>query len=207
VSGATGSGATGSGTEVRVRPVTADRWDDLARLFGPNGAYSNCWCTFFRQTGAEFGAGCANRGSGNRTMLRTLVRDGSVPGLLAYRGGDPVGWVSVAPRTEFGRVLRSPITRLTPDERDDGTTWAVVCFYVPRGARSQGVGHALLNGAVDWARERGASRLEGYPADPGDARPPSSSMYVGTVSMFVAAGFTEVARRVAWRPVMELRLR
>jgi GNAT superfamily N-acetyltransferase len=201
------SGAAATGTELAVRPVAPDRWDDLARLFGPNGAYSNCWCTFFRQTGAEFGAGCANRGEGNRALLRALVREGDVPGLLAYRGDEPVGWVSVAPRTEFGRVLRSPITRLTPDERDDSTTWAVVCFYVPRSARSQGIAHALLAGAVEWARERGATRLEGYPVDPGDARPPSSSMYVGTVSMFVAAGFTEVARRVAWRPVLELRLR
>jgi GNAT superfamily N-acetyltransferase len=201
------SDTTATGAELTVRPVTADRWDDLARLFGPNGAYSNCWCTFFRQTGAEFGAGCANRGTGNRTMLHRVVRDGSVPGLLAYRGDDPVGWVSVAPRTEFGRVLRSPITRLAPDERGDRTTWSVVCFYVPRGARSQGVAHALLAGAVDWARERGATVLEGYPVDPGDERPPSSSMYVGTVSMFAAAGFTESARRVPWRPVMERGLR
>jgi GNAT superfamily N-acetyltransferase len=191
---------------LRVEPVTEDRWDDLARLFGPNGAYSNCWCTFFRQTGAEFGAGCANRGEGNRAMLQALVRDGAVPGLLAYRGDEPVGWVSVAPRPEYGRVLRSPITRLDPPAREDASAWSVVCFFVPRGARSQGVAHALLAGAVAWARERGATVLEGYPVDPGDARPPSSSMYVGTVAMFAAAGFTEAARRVPWRPVMELRL-
>jgi GNAT superfamily N-acetyltransferase len=191
---------------LRVEPVTADGWDDLARLFGPNGAYSNCWCTFFRQTGAEFGAGCANRGEGNRAMLRGLDRDGAVPGLLAYRGDDPVGWVSVAPRTEYGRVLRSPITRLEPAARDDASAWSVVCFFVPRGSRSRGVAHALLAGAVAWARERGATVLEGYPVDPGDTRPPSSSMYVGTLSMFAAAGFAEVARRIPARPVMELHL-
>ena len=190
----------------RVEPVTPDRWDDLARLFGPNGAYSNCWCTFFRQTGAEFGAGCANRGAGNRAMLHALVRDEAVPGLLAYRGADPVGWVSVAPRPEYGRVLRSPITRLDPAAREDAAVWAVVCFFVPRGIRSQGVAHALLAGAVAWAREQGAIVIEGYPVDPGDTRPPSSSMYVGTFSMFAAAGFTEVARRIPARPVMELRL-
>lgn len=191
---------------LRVEPATADRWDDLARLFGPNGAYSNCWCTFFRQTGAEFGAGCANRGQGNRAMLRSLVRDGAVPGLLAYRDDEPVGWVSVAPRPEYGRVVRSPITRLDTAARDDASAWSIVCFFVPSSSRSQGVAHALLAGAVAWARERAATVVEGYPVDPGDARPPSSSMYVGTISMFAAAGFTEVARRVASRPVMELRL-
>ncbi len=189
---------------LRIEPVTPDRWDDLARLFGPNGAYGNCWCTFFRQTGAEFAAGCQDRGAGNRSMLRTLVRDGAVPGLLACRGDDPVGWVSVAPRPEFGRVLRSPITRLEPDARSDASTWSVVCFYVPKGERSRGVAHALLSGAVAWARERGATVIEGYPVDPGDDRPPSSSMYVGTIGMFTAVGFREVARHVAWRPVMQL---
>ena len=191
---------------LRVEPVTPDRWDDLARLFGPNGAYSNCWCTFFRQTGREFGEGCRDRGAGNRAMLRTLVRDAEVPGLLAYRGDEPVGWVSVAPRPQFGRYLRSPITRLDPASRENGDTWSIVCLFVPRGNRRQGVARALVAGAVAWARERGAVTLEGYPYDTHGQRHDSASLYVGTVGLFTDAGFREVARRVESRPVMELRL-
>lgn len=191
---------------VRLEPVTPDRWDDLLGLFGPNGAYSNCWCTFFRQTGRDFSAGCTNRGAGNRSLLRSLVGDGRVPGLLAYRGDDPVGWVSVAPRTEFGRVLRSPISKLAPEARDDGSTWSVVCLYVPRANRRRGVARALIAGAVDWARAQGATTLEGYPYDTRGKRRESSSLYVGTVDLFAAAGFVEVARRIESRPVMELRL-
>ena len=83
---------------LRIEPIIADRWDDLLQLFGPNGAYSNCWCTCFRRTGRESSAGCTNRGAGNRSLLRSLVDDGRVPGLLAYRGDEPVGWVSVLGR-------------------------------------------------------------------------------------------------------------
>lgn len=196
----------GASSDLRVEPVTPDRWDDLLRLFGPNGAYSNCWCSFFRQTGREFSAGCTNRGAGTRTLLRSVVRRGRVPGLLAYRGDEPVGWVSVAPRSEFGRVMRSPITKLTPEARDDVSTWSIVCLYVPRANRRQGVARALISAAVDWARAQGAKMVEGYPHDTRGQRHDSASLYVGTVDLFAAAGFTEVARRIDARPVMELRL-
>lgn len=196
----------GASPDLRVEPVTPDRWDDLHRLFGPNGAYANCWCSFFRRTGREFSSGCANRGAGNHSLLRSLVRGGRVPGLLAYRDGEPVGWVSVAPRTEFGRVLRSPITKLPPEAREDVTTWSIVCLFVPRANRRQGVARALIAGAVDRARDQGAVTVEGYPQDTGGQRRESSSLYVGTVDLFAAAGFVEVARRVESRPVMELRL-
>lgn len=33
---------------VTINPVTAERWDDLARVFGPNGARGSCWCVEWR---------------------------------------------------------------------------------------------------------------------------------------------------------------
>ena len=39
---------------------------DLERLFGPSGAYSGCWCMFFRQTSREFAAGA---GEPNRAAM------------------------------------------------------------------------------------------------------------------------------------------
>ncbi|MFP5220586.1 MAG: hypothetical protein ACLGIG_12820 [Actinomycetes bacterium] len=41
---------------LRGEPVTADRWDDLVTLFGPSGAYSGCWCTWWRLGAAEWTA-------------------------------------------------------------------------------------------------------------------------------------------------------
>src|SRR6185436_5677335 len=34
---------------IRCRPLTAGRWSDLERVFGPNGANSGCWCMWFRR--------------------------------------------------------------------------------------------------------------------------------------------------------------
>ena len=34
-------------TVLDIAPATPARWDDLVGLFGPNGAYANCWCTWW----------------------------------------------------------------------------------------------------------------------------------------------------------------
>ncbi|MGZ4596191.1 MAG: hypothetical protein ACXV3V_04625, partial [Actinomycetes bacterium] len=101
-----------------VRPVGPAQWPQLAAFFGPSGAYSGCWCMWWRRTSAEFDAGCLDGATGNRAALQRLTADGRVPGLLAYDGDAPVGWVSVAPRPEFGRVLRSPA--LKPRDPEQG---------------------------------------------------------------------------------------
>lgn len=192
--------------ELTAHPLTPQRWPDLEQLFGVNGAYSSCWCTFQRQTGREFSAGCANRGAGNRALLRKLTDAPQAPGLVGYRDGEPVGWVSVGPRSAFGRILRSPITRLTTEEAADESVWAVVCFYIPRRNRGRGVGRALLDCAVDHARAQGGHLLEGYPVDTRGRRIPSAEAFTGTLELFAAAAFRPVAERVAGRPVVRLPL-
>ena len=197
-----------------IRPVTAGQWDELAAFFGPSGAYSNCWCAWWRVTANEFSAGCAESGAGNREVLRRLTAEGHVPGLLAYEAASatstallpPLGWVSVAPRSEFGRVSRSPNIKPDPgDDFADPSVWAVVCFWIPRANRGKGIGRALLDGAVTYAFEHGAEVVEAYPVDTHGARTQAASIYTGTVSMFEATGFREVLHRGGKRVVMRLR--
>lgn len=186
-----------------VRPLTAERWEDLVALFGPSGAYGNCWCTWWRQTGAQFGAGCADRGAGNRALLRRLTDERRRPGLIGYRDERPVGWVSVAPLEEFGRILRSPTLK---PERPLPETWAIVCFFIPRAERGSGVATELLRAAVEAAREAGAARLEAYPVDTAGGRHDAAGLFTGTLGMFTAAGFSEVRRRSERQPVVALEL-
>lgn len=191
---------------LEVHPLTPYRWGDLERLFGPNGAYSNCWCAFQRVSGREFGAGCANRGEGNRALLHRLTDEGRRPGLIAYRDGEPVGWVSVGSRVEFGRMLRSPILRLSREEAADASVFSVVCFYLPRPNRGQGIGPVLLEAAVAFARASGARAVEGYPVDTQGRRIASSSAFTGTREMFERAGFRVVHERIEARPLMRREL-
>jgi GNAT superfamily N-acetyltransferase len=182
-----------------IRPVTADRWDDLVELFGPRGAVAGCWCMWWRLSAKEWEQKAYE---GNRRSMRKLVDAGERPGLLAYRDGVPVGWVSVAPHEQFPRIERSRVLGPVDDEE----VWSVVCFFIHRKERGSGVGAALLKAAVDAAAERGARIVEGYPVDPRGGQTSNGSAFTGVEAMFREAGFTEVERRSAGRPIMRKRV-
>jgi GNAT superfamily N-acetyltransferase len=179
-----------------IAPLTADRWPDLERLFGERGASSGCWCMWWRIGAKEWEHGA---GAQNRNVFRRVVESGPPPGLLAYSDGAPVGWVAVAPRTDYPRLNRSP--KLKPV--DDVPTWSVTCFYIDRSHRGSGVGGALLAAAVDHARQAGALAVEGYPIDTGAARAANASVFTGVLDMFRAAGFEEIERR-GGRPILRV---
>lgn len=141
----------------------------------------------------------------NREALRQEVTHAAVPpGLLAYVDEQPVGWTRVGPRSDFpgvsgNRALARVLT-------DDPGAWWVICFAVDSRHRHSGVGSALLKGAVDFAREHGATAVEGHPVDVAALRAPrvsGSAVFTGTMAMFSAAGFTEIARTYPTRPVMK----
>jgi GNAT superfamily N-acetyltransferase len=181
-----------------IAPLTPDRWADLERLFGERGATSGCWCMWWRVAAKEWQDGA---GATNRQSFRRVVQAGPAPGLLAYHDGEPVGWVAVAPRTEYPRLNRS--TKLKPV--DDAPAWAVTCFYIDRRFRGSGVAGLLLSAAVAHARDAGATVIEGYPVDPGDGRATNASAFTGVLDMFRAAGFDEIARR-GGRPILRASL-
>ncbi len=180
---------------VEIHPLTARRWPDLEKLFGPRGC-AGCWCMWWRLPRAEFDAG---KGEGNRRGLRRYVAAGHVPGLLAYQGGEPVGWIAVEPRAAFPRLERSRV--LAPV--DDRPAWSITCFFVARGHRGKGLTRALVEGAARHARARGATLLEAYPVEL-SKRTVDAVVYHGAASTFRALGFAEVARRSPTRPVVRL---
>src|SRR5262249_61336502 len=99
-----------------------------------------------------------------RAALRELVDAGVMTGLVGYRDGTPVGWVSLGPREDYAKLRRSPVMKAV----DDAPVWSIVCFVVPAAHRGQGVATALLEGAVAWARKAGVTLLEAYPVDRAD---------------------------------------
>ena len=125
---------------------------------------------------------------------------GRPPGLIAYRGKTPVGWISLGPREEFARLERSTVMKPVDDE----AVWSIVCFVVPAEYRRQGVAAALLDGAIAFAKKRGARLLEAYPVDK-RGRSADTAMWFGAKSMYDRAGFEEVARRKPTRPVVRRR--
>jgi ribosomal protein S18 acetylase RimI-like enzyme len=190
--------------KLTVHPLTLDRWPDLEAVFNARGCSvaRGCWCMAYRRSGAQkpLPAG-RSRAEANRADLKALVDAGKSPGLIAYDGKIPVGWVSLAPREEFAKLKRSPVMKRV----DDKPVWSVICFVVPSAHRGQGVAHALLRRAIAYARKRGASLIEAYPVDK-PVRSNDNDMWFGAKSMYDRAGFKEVARRKPTRPVVRLKV-
>jgi GNAT superfamily N-acetyltransferase len=155
---------------------------------------------FWRLPRAEFEQ---RTGDSNRLALKAIVDSGDVPGLLAYSGGKPVGWVSLAPRPSFPVLGRSRILKPV----DDRPVWSVVCFFTAKAYRRQGVTVRLLQAAADYALQHGAKILEGYPVEPRQDKAPDPFVYTGLASAFRQAGFEEVLRRSETRPIMRRVLR
>ena len=182
-------------TAYDIDPVTPDRWDDLLRLFGPNGVY-NCWCTWWLLSNREWEAAKADERKG---LIERMVADKQVPGLLAYAGGEPVGWVAVGPRARYARMM-SPRSRVFRP-LDDDPSWVINCFFIHKRWRGKGVAAALLSAAVVFARSRGAGRIEGYPKDTTLKKTTNAELFVGSLQMFLDAGFTEITR-IGDRPIV-----
>jgi GNAT superfamily N-acetyltransferase len=196
---------------VEIVPLTPDRWDDLVTLFRQDRDPRWCWCMYWRLRSRDFGA---NRVSDNRAALNALTIDAAggerpAPGLLAYRGEQPVGWVSLGPRQDFERVAASRM--ILPI--DDRPVWSVVCFVVGPGARGEGIAGALLEAAVSFARDHGAPALEAYPIDTDGARMRAAGLWTGTLGTFERTGFRIVGSRLDQagrprpdRPIVQLEL-
>jgi len=182
--------------DLEIVPLTPHRLLDLAALFGQGGDPKWCWCAFFRVRSVDFRTGTAE---GNRAVLEratvTTAAQGRAPGLVAYRDAEPIGWVSLGPREDYERLQHSKV--LAPV--DDRPVWSIVCFVVARRFRGQGVARALLDAAITYARDHGATLLEAYPADTEGGRIPAAHAFKGTVPMFEHAGFEVVERRQANR--------
>ncbi|MCK6064996.1 MULTISPECIES: GNAT family N-acetyltransferase [Microbacterium] len=169
---------------VDVRP--ASTFDDVATMVGPKRPDANvCWCLSYRIPSR---LNCELVGEARGAYVRELCARDVAPGVLAYDGGEVVGWAGVAPRADTTFAT----ARLIPHV-DDLPVWSVWCIRVRPGHRGTGISHALLAGAVEFARAHGAPAVEGYPVDNGGEKVNLTMAYVGTRALFEKAGFTVAA--------------
>ncbi len=181
--------------EIVTKPLAPERWPDFEAVMGPKGGCGGCWCMLWRLSKADHDR---QLGEGNRVAMQAIVAQGEQPGLLAYHDRRPIGWISLAPRQDFIRLEGSRVLKPV----DSTPVWSVSCFLVLKDCRKRGVGEALLRAACDFAAERGAGILEGYPIEPSKRPYPPVYAWTGFAEVFRRAGFAEVARRSPTRPIM-----
>jgi GNAT superfamily N-acetyltransferase len=169
---------------IEVRPATS--FEDVRAIVGPKRPDANvCWCLSYRIPSKQ---NQALHGTERGELVKQLVAEDPPPGVLAYDGGEPVGWAAVHPRADTSFATNRRIPHV-----DDLDVWSVWCIRVRPGHRGNGISHALLAGAVELARSYGAPAVEGYPVDNGGKKVDLTMAYVGTSKLFEDAGFTKAA--------------
>ena len=182
--------------DLEFHPVTPERVSDLERFSEQHGKFRYCSCMRWRMTSAEYQRSTKES---RVAALEGLVRWGTPVGVLAYLNGEPIGWCSIAPRETYAALERS---RALP-RLDDAPVWSVVCFFVDRRFRAEGVTLGLLRAAVEYARSMGAEVVEGYPVEPGSRL----YTYMGSPSTFRKAGFRDVTPPGQARQVVRYTIR
>jgi GNAT superfamily N-acetyltransferase len=171
-------------TEITVRPATVERVEDALVVLETGGGGA-CVCQYWRLTSSEYSKTGVDR---RRTLLRQQAAAEPPPGMIGYVDDVPAGWCGFGIRGDLGRLVRSRTIPVV----DDLPCWAIVCFTVRVGYRRLGLARALLDGVIDYARAHAAPALEAYAVDPAGKRIHGTAAYVGTTSMFEAAGFRRV---------------
>jgi GNAT superfamily N-acetyltransferase len=178
--------------KLSFKPVTKTTRADFIAVFDGPGGPKYCWCMAWRQSNAEVKD---SSGFSRRKQMLGRIDAGTPVGLVGYADGEPVAWVSIAPRETY-RELGGPAAE--PEER----VWSIVCMYMRRALRRRGLAHEMIAAAVKYARQNGATVVEAYPVDPDSP----SYRHMGFVPAYEIAGFKEIGRAGTRRHVMRLTL-
>lgn len=173
------------------KPINTANWSDFEALMESKGAPHNCWCTAWIDVEKK------NKKAEKpekKASMRKRIASGIPVGLLAYSKDEAIGWCAVAPRETY-RPLGGDETK--------AQVWSVVCFFIKRDFRRQGLSNLMLREAIIYATGQGAKYLEGYPVAKGSP----SYRFMGFKPTFEKADFKYIKNAGTRRHVMLRELR
>lgn len=173
--------------EVVVRDVTPDLMAEYQRFFDDVAfrdfpAWQDCYCMETHQSLSEEEA-AMRTAEDNRSDMSQGIERGSVTALLAFVGGQPVGWCNYGETTHLAGVMR----KFKLEASSQQGVGSIACFVIAAPYRSHGVASKLLDIAVDRLRARGVREIEAYPSRGGDDS--AQANYRGPLEMYLRAGF------------------
>ena len=198
---------TGPEPPLDIVPANQASCVDLKAVFGGRGPAARCQCQRDKLRPREAFRSFPAEERAHRLREQTDCGNpdaDATSGIVAFLDGMPVGWCAVEPRPAYPGLVRN--ARVPWDGRDedkaDHSVWAITCVFARAGHRRRGISRALVRAAVDFARDRGARAVEGYPMTTTNAI--LEELHVGTQAAFAAAGFVEISRPTLRRIVMRI---
>jgi GNAT superfamily N-acetyltransferase len=171
-------------TTVEIHPLAPARLADFmaffeGEAFSDNPKWSSCYCQCFYEDHSKI-HWASRTAVENHECASQRITQGRMQGLLAYQGGQVVGWCNAAPRKLLHALDAEPIA--SPEQ-----VGTILCFLVAPSARGHGVATALLNAACQYLRAQGLLSVE---ANPRPGAKGTAENHFGPLGMYLAAGFT-----------------
>jgi len=174
---------------VAFRKVATENLHDFENLFQKRGAPKSCWCTAWRNIRPAL----KNDPLAKKREMQQRITGGEPVGILGYINGEPIAWCSVAPRETYRPSMADVI-----DDDENKNIWSIVCFFVLREFRGEGLLVQLIQAAETHAAQCGATVIEAYPVDPDSP----SYRFGGFLSVFEELGYEQLGRKGSRRYVV-----
>jgi len=177
-------------SELVVKPVDKTNWSDFQSFFESKGCPHNCWCMVWRNM--KKGT-VRSKKADKKISFKNYINKEIPVGLLCYADSQPVAWCSVAPRDSYREL--SGDSSLT-------NVWSIVCFFITKKYRKQGMIRFMIKEAIKYAEANGAKYVEAYPVDTESP----SYRFMGFRTTFDELGFVFRHKAGERRYVMTLKL-
>ncbi|MBM7784438.1 GNAT family N-acetyltransferase [Tenggerimyces flavus] len=167
-----------------VRALDASTWDAFAELVERNGGVmGGCWCqNNHRQPGLD-------SPEAKRAAKQERVRTDRAHAALVFDAdGLAQGWAQYGSPEELPGMTHRHAYEQDPPPRAD---WRIICVFVDKKHRRQGIARAAVEGAVELIAAAGGGRIEAISqATAGRGRAPF--LFSATVEVFEQNGFERV---------------
>lgn len=184
--------------------ASPELWEDVQHTLNGGGDGRSCQCIWPVLSNKDWQSTSLES---RTTMFQHEIQTGPPPGLVAYVDREAAGWMRIGKRLAQRRLPRTRnIISTTREPLDDESIWAVSCFVVRKEHRGKGINAALLDAGIAYARASDARVIEGYPIDTSKVSVPVNDLFHGTLSTFLAAGFSEIPSDKPGRPLVSLDL-
>ncbi len=179
---------TPKASEWTSRMLDVETWADFDRMFQKHKGCGGCWCTYHLCGNSEFEH---MQREERREFHKNLIDAGVGTGIICYLNGIPVGWCQFGPANMFQHDNRKKTYRAFDKTNELKPDWRITCVFVDKSYRGQGLARKVLAEAVRTIKDMGGGVTEAFPfVIPGKKIPE----YTGSVEMYQAEGFEEVAR-------------
>lgn len=178
-------------TSIELYPLSEDRMPDF-ELLTAEQEHGGCYCAFWHLRITSMDQWIDRQRDTpelNLACIRGRITAGFHTGVLAYREGELLAWISVSPVPEVYWTWRR-VAALGEEAR---TVAGITCINMVPAARGAGLQRPLLEALSEYGRAQGWSAIEAYPFDDeAVARHGAGLHWPGLAKRFREAGYVRV---------------